>query len=107
MEKMTPESLRDAIHQVAGEANAPHTPPHLIQERQELDEAVLTAKDVPKLLKSAALSHAGTAVKGVIGLLGTLEKFDKKHRLVSKQDFDAIQQASYKLDSVWRKLKKA
>ena len=31
-DKMTPDSLRDAIHQVAGQANAPYTPPHLMQE---------------------------------------------------------------------------
>jgi Arc/MetJ-type ribon-helix-helix transcriptional regulator len=35
MEKMTPESLRDAIHQTAGRANAPHTPSHLMVERRE------------------------------------------------------------------------
>lgn len=29
---MTPESLNDAIRQVAGQANAPYTPPHLMQE---------------------------------------------------------------------------
>jgi hypothetical protein len=36
MEKMTQGSLRDAIHQVAGDANAPYTPPHLMTEGKRI-----------------------------------------------------------------------
>jgi hypothetical protein len=46
MDKMTPDSLRDAIHQVAGHANAPYTPPHLMQEGKgrELSPNILPAE---------------------------------------------------------------
>jgi hypothetical protein len=45
MDKMTPDSLRDAIHQVAGQANAPYTPPHLMQE--ETPEDLHEAQKIP------------------------------------------------------------
>lgn len=35
MDKMTPDTLRTAIHQVAGSARAPYTPPHLMMESAE------------------------------------------------------------------------
>lgn len=42
---MTPDALRDAIHQVAGNARAPYTPPHLMQETAP--ENLGEAKRVP------------------------------------------------------------
>jgi hypothetical protein len=51
MDKMTPDSLRDAIHQVAGQANAPYTPPHLMQE--EPKEGLHEATKVPPSAISA------------------------------------------------------
>jgi hypothetical protein len=62
MDKMTPESLRNAIHQVAGEANAPFTPPYLMTEgvdnhSDELPEGV--QKDIVRLM-DALVNEART-----------------------------------------------
>jgi len=95
MEKMTPESLKQAIHRIAEEANAPYAPTHLMQETRE------------NLLKQAAQSQIEQAVGGLLKLKGTLKDFDRNHHFLPKQDHDAIQQAFFKLDKIWQKIKKA
>jgi len=54
MEKMTPESLKQAIHRIAGEANAPYTPPHLMQEAKEGDPEKVV-QDLMNVLRSASV----------------------------------------------------
>lgn len=91
MDKMTPDSLRDAIHGLAGEANAPHTPPHLMQESPEdLQEGKTRVS--PNTIRSIAQAtqqndHVGALIIVAESILKSKKLTDALKGLASLRDY--------------------
>lgn len=102
MEKMTPKSLESAIKRIAGQANAPHTPPHLLQESDdtlsESDEA-----NVRRVINN----KMKTAIPELDDVVNILLRMDKSHRIVNTQDFQTLKTVLKQLPDIKVRLNKS